>query len=102
MAAGPSSSRTEAPSREQAPKQQEFTISGKTLDEYFAKKHHGTKVTRGELAQIMQLFASKGAVADAMQVLEFNLRRSIRAMIAEEQGRVESMSEGGIILPPGQ
>lgn len=80
---------------------QQFTIGGKTLEEYFDPKHASAKVTRGELAVLLQLFSSKSAVAEAMQVLEFNLRRSIRSMIQEERNRMESMSEGGIILPPG-
>lgn len=62
-----------------------FRVNGQTLEEYFNPKNDGQKVTRKEMRQLMALLASKAAVHEAMKVLGFELRTSLRRMIEEER-----------------
>lgn len=81
----------------------EYYIGKETLEEFFQQKRSDMRVTRGQLRQILALYTSKPAVGQAMEVLEFNLRRSIREMIRQEREAAErdAGTKSGLILTPG-
>lgn len=77
-----------------------FRVGGLTLEEYFKKENDGLRVTRGEMKQLMGLLCSKAAVHEAMKVLEFNLRQSIRTMIEEGAATAKPREKSSLVILP--
>ena len=76
----------------------QLMIGTETLEEFFHTSNLGRRVTRNQLLRVITLYAQKLDVKEAMEVLAFELRRSLRQMIKEER---EAQEEGeGIILLP--
>jgi len=88
---------------------QTFTIGGKTLDDYFDQRHRHSKITRGEMSELISLFVDKHTMAKALDVMRFYMRDTIRKEVEEEMGAFmlrlkgePETTEGGIILPSGR
>ena len=60
-------------------------------------------MTRGELAQLLTIFPTKADLADAIQVVGFNLRAAVRKAVDEERAiekeKLPAQPESRIILP---
>lgn len=84
-------------------------IGGVPLEQYFEQK--SAKVRRGELADSFAMFIDKATFAEAMNVLDANLKLAIQGAVDEaiekqmaflrEAVGMET-SEGGIVLPHGK
>lgn len=77
-----------------------FRIGDETLEEFFEPAKGHKPITRRQMRAIMMLMASKASVHEAMQVLEFNLRQSLRGMIDEEREKAAEQTKSGILLLP--
>ncbi len=91
MSAG-DTGKTEAPPQ--------LMIGTETLEEFFAAANLGKRVTRQQLLRVIALYAQKLDVKEAMEVLAFGLRQSLRQMIKDEREEQEAESKGGILLLP--
>lgn len=65
---------------------QTFTIKGQTLDDYFADKNRHTKITRGEMAELMLLLVDKHTLAQAFEAMRFHLRQTVKEEVQSEMG----------------
>ena len=78
----------------------EFTLQdGTVISEYFAERNRKLKVTRGELADLLQIFPSKADLVDAIQAVSFNLRAAVRKAVEEERAKEAAEPESRLILP---
>jgi hypothetical protein len=84
----------------EAEKGPQLMVGAETLEEFFHESRRGIRVTREQLLRVIALYAQKLDVQEAMEVLAFGLRGSLRQMIKEEREAQEAESKSGILIVP--